>query len=500
MSLGGDQHLDVRGRDERDGDQPVLGLAGLVSLVGGLGIALPIWLVSSIPDVGRSDGHQLTLGIMAVYGARLAFICCASRPRLFDFFFCLFVYLFLGLAPSVQIRSDQISGTTPGMDPVLDLPAAYVVLGGLAAYEVGRATAFLRSRLPHPVGREPSVAAEGHAPGTDTDAAADTAGGSNVPHAARAYLLYAVGLLFLAFFVSRIGIGTLFASRDGASQISDAAFPDPAVNAIVSALSVYPLLIGTGAMVQLRLRATSPTTRGWLTTFALLGVGLLLVSNNPISTSRYGFGIVAFAIAVYLGAARTPSRARLLSLGTIGAFLFLFPLADAFRRTDETASFARAGFFEEYRANPDYDSFWQIANSYAYWQDGLVEPLRQITGSLLFWLPRSIWADKPTDTGILLAQYRNYYVENLSAPMWAEAMVNLGPAGVGIAFLLLGYWLQRMDLRLGERLHLGDVWGIVGAVFPVFLTILLRGSLLQATGGFVVAVACVLFVRRWSAR
>ncbi|ROR90505.1 oligosaccharide repeat unit polymerase [Nocardioides aurantiacus] len=489
MTRGGDKLLGDRGATTLVTQRAGPGVAGLVALVSGLAVLLPLWLTTTVPDVGRSDAWRITLVVMAVYGGRLAFICCANRPRLFDFFFCLFVYLFLGLAPSVQIRSDQISGTTPGMDPVLDRPATYIVVAGLLAYEVGRSAAVVRSRAVPPTARGTARTRARPVPARDT-----------APHPARTYLLYAAGLVFLAFFVSRIGPGTLIASRDAASEATSAAFPDPSVNAIISALAVYPLLIGTGALVQLRIRSREPTRRAWLAAVALVGVALLLVSNNPVSTARYGFGIVAFAIAVYLGAARTPARARALGLGTIAAFLFLFPLADAFRRADQTASFARAGFFGEYRANPDYDAFWQIANSYAYWHDGLVEPLRQITGSLLFWVPRSIWADKPTDTGILLAQYRNYSVENLSAPMWAEGMINLGPAGVLIVFVLLGYWLQRMDIRLADRLHLGDVWGIVGAVFPVFLTILLRGSLLQATGGLVVAIACVLFVRRWSAR
>ncbi len=56
-----------------------------------------------------------------------------------------------------------------------------------------------------------------------------------------------------------------------------------------------------------------------------------------------------------------------------------------------------------------------------------------------------------------------------------------------------------MDRRLSGVFATGGVWGIAGAVFPVYMVILLRGSLLQATGAVVIAIACVLFVRRtWS--
>jgi hypothetical protein len=78
--------------------------------------------------------------------------------------------------------------------------------------------------------------------------------------------------------------------------------------------------------------------------------------------------------------------------------------------------------------------------------------------------------------------------------MWAEAMVNAGMPGVVIAFLLLGFLLTRMDRRLAHAMSEHGPWAIVGAVFPVYMTILLRGSWLQATGAILVALACLLFV------
>ena len=53
-----------------------------------------------------------------------------------------------------------------------------------------------------------------------------------------------------------------------------------------------------------------------------------------------------------------------------------------------------------------------------------------------------------------------------------------------------------MDSRLLPAFKASGYWAIVGAVFPVYMTILLRGSLLQATGVVAVALACLLFVRQ----
>lgn len=469
----------TQGTDTAQGVSAAWAIVLIVLLSG----AVPAFLVSDVPDAGRSNAWIVTLGIMVWAGLRLGLLCVSGRAHLFDFFFWLFAYIFMGLAPTVQLRSNEIAITTPRMDPALDMPAAVTVVVGLVAYEVGRVIAASR-----PGQRSVSVVeARDDAPPLDVNKA-------------RAVSLTLIGLLFTAYFVSRIGLGSLFTSRQAASTTQMGIWPDPAVRSIVDALSVYPLLIGAGAFAQIRVAADSVAWRR-VGLVGLLGAALLLgVVENPIVTARYVFGTVAFAIAVYLGAVRTAFRVRATMLATFGGFIFLFPLADAFRYAGEVRS-SRGGFFGEYLANGDYDAFWQIANAYDYWQAGLVVPLRQLSGSMLFWVPRAVWPNKPTDTGILLAQYRGYSFTNLSAPLWAESLVNAGIVGVLVVFVLLGYTVVRMDRRLSGVFATGGVWGIAGAVFPVYMVILLRGSLLQATGAVVIAIACILFIRRtWSLR
>lgn len=179
--------------------------------------------------------------------------------------------------------------------------------------------------------------------------------------------------------------------------------------------------------------------------------------------------------------------------GMILAMIFLFPIADAFRSS--SVDFTRSSFFGEYAGNGDYDSFWQVANALSYSLAGFVQPFRQLLGSLLFWVPRVIWPDKPTDTGILLANYRGYSFGNLSAPIWAELLVNGGILLVVVGFVVLGPLLASLDRRMAPVHHTGGWWGLVGAILPVYMVILMRGSLLQATGALFVALACLFFVR-----
>lgn len=459
---------DAAGR--RSGLRPEVRWVLLIASIAVLSVALPASLVVYVPTAPRSDAWIVTLIIMVWAGIRVSVLWVDGTPRLFDYFLWVFTYIFMGIAPTAQILSGLTSTTTPGVDPGMDLPTASIVALGLLCYEAGRFLWILRE---------------------------DHGGHRARPrvrpvHPWRTLALGVAGVLAAAYFVSRVGLAGSLGSRDGAQAARTAAWPDPAMRAIFYAGAVYPLLVATGALAQLSRTARTLGNRRWALGGAIGGAALLLMVVNPVASARYTFGTVAFALAVFAGAVVTRERARLTMLAGIVGFLALFPIADAFRQEATTVS--RAGFFEEYLSNPDYDAFWQIANALSYWIDGLVEPGRQALGSLLFFVPRAMWPNKPTDTGIVLAEYRGYAVDNLSAPMWAEALVNGGIIAVVIVFFALGIALRAMDTRMVPAFATGGLWAIAGAILPVYMTILLRGSLLQATGALVITIIATALV------
>jgi len=359
------------------------------------------------------------------------------------------------------------------MDPALDVTTAGLVVLGVAAFEVGRAVGRLGS--------------------SRTEVGVSTSTWGARISTARAVALFLVGAAAATYYLSKVGVGEYFSSRDEARVARIAVFPNPTTRATLAGLGLYPLLVAVGALVQVRRGVATDAARRLATLALVAGIALVLLQASPLSNARYTVGTVFFALAVFLGATRTRVWTRGTMVATIVGFLFVFPLADAFRRAGG-GNFVRRGFFGEYGRNGDYDSIWQIANAYSYWQDDAAEPFRQLTGSLLFWVPRSVWAGKPTDTGILLADYRHYSFENLSAPLWAETLVNGGVGLLVVVFVMLGWGLRRLDNKLVASMGAGGPWEIVGGIFAVYLTILLRGSLLQATGALALAVAAVLFI------
>jgi hypothetical protein len=128
--------------------------------------------------------------------------------------------------------------------------------------------------------------------------------------------------------------------------------------------------------------------------------------------------------------------------------------------------------------NGSFDAFPQISNGLFALSKGAFPLFNQILGSIFFYIPRSIWPNKPLDTGIVVAQFHDLAFQNLSAPWVLELFVN-----GRYPMLITGVVVAVRYLFKGES-HAGPVSSQSAYIVVIFglLFILLRGSLLQATG------------------
>jgi hypothetical protein len=433
-----------------------------------LGAIMPVGVMMHGENGGRGTTWYTMLGVMVLAAARLAQLTAKGETRLLEFVTWVYIYVFFGLAATIQLRTGAVSTTTPGMPSEYDGRTARAVLFGIVAFMLGVAVA------------RRTGSGQGHA-GADAEI-----------NVRRAKALLALGFLPALYYVASIGVGTLFTDRTTMRAVRSAVWPDLSTSAIVFALSAYPILVAVHALAYAR-RHQPPAQRRRSTILAIIGAAFVMFIVNPLSSARYVFGSIWGSLLNAAGAFRTAARTRLTMLGVVLAFLFVFPIADAFRRPEVTTF--RAGFFEEYEYNGDYDSFWQITNAIIFVDEQGITWGRQLLGSLLFWVPRAIWRDKPMDTGVMLAEYRGYSFNNLSAPLWAEAMVNFGWIGLILLFLLVGLAVGRLDLAAAGALQRGTWSAVPVAITSFYVFILLRGSLLQATGALAVMLVCSFAVR-----
>jgi hypothetical protein len=220
----------------------------------------------------------------------------------------------------------------------------------------------------------------------------------------------------------------------------------------------------------------------------LLLLLLVIITENPYTEKRNAIGpvYIGLLLVLFQNWFATGSR-RLLLL--VGSMVAVFPAITIFTHNhQQSLSDVSLNQFSDQIADHyfsiNYDSW---ANVYTAIEIVKVHGMQwghQLLGSLLFFVPSSIWSSKPLATGIFLADYliANYsmWFTNLSAPLVAEGYLDFGPGGV-VAYAGAAAWLVAFLNRLALR---RDGW----VAFPmaiyvsVFLMIVLRGSLMIAMG------------------
>lgn len=446
--------------------------SGTTSLVTGAwcllagAIGAPILVIAATPDAA---GHAW-LGAGAVMGlaaARLAVILAAGRPRLVEANIWLFVYVFLGIAPLAQLRADLEPGTTPGIVDAFHGRSVLIILLGCLGILIG-------SRLY----RRRGAAEPQTAPGRELSRR-------------RCILLAVAAIMFAALYVARLGPGPLFDSRAAMSKALTVAWPDSTVRVVIQAAVAMSLLVALVSLLMLRQRAR----QDWLVSVllpVLVGSVLFLVVN-PLSSPRYLVGTTMLSTLACLGFFSTRRRFRFIMISALIAFTLLFPYADFFRHSGGADARSLQSPVVAL-SDGDYDAFAQINNTALYVEREGITYGRQALGVALFWVPRSAWPDKPVDTGILLAEFRDYSFTNLSAPLWAELYINGGWGLLVAGMVGLGWGARRADESIAVTLLRGRLPAPVWCILPFYLLLVLRGSLLQSMAYLSVVLLCVTFV------
>lgn len=291
------------------------------------------------------------------------------------------------------------------------------------------------------------------------------------------------------------GIGVFFTSREEASQALDQLSPDSgqAVRGIISAFgSVMCLVALVFYFHAWRLLRSFLNLIDVVLMVALAFLNVIV--NNPISNSRYWTLAVLFGLVMPLIGSRK-SLFNVTIIGGVVAAIFVFPLSDVTRRTAGAGATFQPDSVWRMISMKDYDQFSMLANTLGFTRDEGFAWGNQFLGALLFWVPRVIWPSKPLDSGVEVGQWMSSANVNLSSPLWAEAWINFGVAGVVVIFALLGMLSRRLDSGFGvDAMSAGSVGYLAVSIFSGYLFILLRGSLLQSMGRLLVLVLAIAWL------
>lgn len=458
--------------------RPPLSLPLSVPLISAVVGALPL-VVAAQPGEGvRDTTFWLQLVVACYAGVRLCAMVLSGRRRLVQGAFWLFGYLAMGIAPLAQSVLGR--DPTPVLGPRSDTQlATALVLCGMVAFDVGALLARHRPGL----GRRQRPAAR--------------------VHRVRLWALVALAYAASGLFVARVGgVGVFFSSREEFGEsLGEATGGEAAAGEAGSALlrgfgtvpALLALLFVTRWLVTSRHARRRPGV-------VLAWAGLLAVNavvNNPVSNPRYWFLTVLFAL-LFTVFPRSPVAYRAsLALGIVVA-LVVFPYADRFRY-ERAPTVVGAESLLDPLVIKDYDQVNMVANTITYVKDGNGHTFgEQLSGAALFFVPRAVWEDKPRDTGFVVGEWMGTDSPNLSSPLWSELWLDFGPVGMVAGFAVVGYLAARTDRRYVQRTvddpSPGNVLAVVVPVLAGYSFILLRGSLLQASGRIGIALLCLALV------
>jgi hypothetical protein len=432
-------------------------------------VLIEIVFINSLASAGMefilsSVAVTIALLIQLRFGVRET----AESPA--DLVVFIFNWLFLDLSPKVQLidmPQHLINTSTVTVDGVAltNLVCALFMIAFTLFYE------FLSRRTENPPPADSS--ATGRAPGD--------AGGSAADEARPEFTAGGVGLAVAVCLV----VVAVVAPRTYA-DVENAVAATPA-----SLVMQRFLLFLPSATLLILLHETVRSGRKVLFSRVcalLLLLVLVLITENPHTEKRNAIGPVYIALLLVLFHNWFATQGRRLLLLVIGMVL-VFPVIAIFTKDlSQTLSGLSLSQFSDEIADHyfsiNYDSW---ANIYTAMEIVKVHGLQwghQLLGSLLFFVPSSVWGGKPLATGIFLGQYliTNYsmWFTNLSAPLVAEGYLDFGPGGV-IAYALAMAWFVVFLNRLARR-RAGWVAFPMAIYASVFLMIILRGSLMIALG------------------
>lgn len=173
---------------------------------------------------------------------------------------------------------------------------------------------------------------------------------------------------------------------------------------------------------------------------AYFGIFLLaLVTCSPAGMPR------SLAAAIYIPLLLTllpfVRRKNVFSLIFVSGFLVVFPLLNSFRYFSEDEG-SGIGIDTGMFVSGHFDNYQNFALILF---ENIITWGQQLLGVFLFWVPRSVWPDKPIGSGALLAELQHFSLKNVSANFFAEGYINFGFFGIFLFIIILAFFNAKMD-------------------------------------------------------
>jgi len=228
---------------------------------------------------------------------------------------------------------------------------------------------------------------------------------------------------------------------------------------------------------------------------SILLLFLLIIVKNPMLAKRNAIGPLIITIFVFLIPKWFNKNIRFLFFLLL-SMVVGFPLVSIFTHSkhgiveiilkpfDFLKEIASRDLLREL-LTLHYDAYSNILATMEYINSYGIVLGEQLQGSLLFFVPRSLWTDKPVKTGKLIGKHLmdNYNMEfdNLSNPLLSEGLISLGAFSLFLFPVVLAFLVVKM---LQWQYSKDFFKQVVAIYFSIYLIFILRGDLSSSLSFF----------------
>lgn len=221
---------------------------------------------------------------------------------------------------------------------------------------------------------------------------------------------------------------------------------------------------------------------------------LMIISAPPTGMAR--FSAAAFYLPVLITLFPFFKKGNNFNLSIIIGLLVFFPFLDNFRNISS---------LDNIEFNVNFDQFLEIHfDSYSMFMrvlmDDVVTNGRQLLGTIFFFIPRSMWIDKPTGSGHYLMESLRMPFSNVSMPFFGEGYINFGWLGVVVFSLLFSYLISKIDSQYWSGYIKTNIEQIRYYILLALVIFILRGDLMSSfayTCGFISSFYVVKFIIKY---
>jgi oligosaccharide repeat unit polymerase len=373
------------------------------------------------PQLEISYDFYLVWGVILYSSLRLISFLITGYKNIIDLTFWIFVYIWMGIIPLIQIYTDRFP-LYGEYDSKVRIYSLLIVIIGLIFYDFGKGLSRNKNNNDH--SKNESVLE----PEWNRKAL---------------FIFSLISLLISMFMLLKIGgVSSLFVSR---TDFNIALGDNKTGSLVISNLLRVPIYVSSLLFLLYFKRKFKSDLKSRIpfNSWGIMIIVINLLINNPINTARYWLGtIIISSLFIIIPWKKTTYT----SLTVVFCLLFvvIFPNADVFRKTAElnnVMDLKKDSIF----VSGDFDAFQMLMNTVKYVDNNSVAFGKQFLGGILFWIPRSIWTDKPIGSGQLVAENSGYVFTNLSSPLWAEGYINFGLLGVILLFFIYGYIIGKLQ-------------------------------------------------------